>query len=293
MQGRTLQRLGVVLVESYGVEAAVISEFARLQMTETVYRLFLWETGTYEFEQRDVDPPLEGIDPIASEHILMEGVRMMDEWPEIRRRLPSYGVTFERAKPLPVANHPDIGPSERRAYELVEPGADLQSIIHQSRLGEFETSRAMLTLISSGFVRAVHERNVAAQAKAPKRRNYFGWLTKLRPTVILGRTIIYLVIGAAIVMVVRNFDVSWYGLSWSGVVRYRSTVAHKYVSEAQLRAIRRGLEVYRLAHGAYPDDLEALVKDQILNPRDLQFPFEQRYYYRRDGDQIRLLRPIY
>ena len=83
-QRRTLQRLGAVMVEMGIVDDATINEFATLQMTETVYRLFLWTTGTYEFEQTSVEPIAEGVQPIAAEHILLEGIRMIDEWPAIR-----------------------------------------------------------------------------------------------------------------------------------------------------------------------------------------------------------------
>ena len=57
-----------------------------LQTTETVYRLFHWKSGTYEFEPGDVEWDRETVTPLRAESVLMEGFRQVDEWPLVRRQ---------------------------------------------------------------------------------------------------------------------------------------------------------------------------------------------------------------
>ena len=87
IQKRTLRRLGDILVAEGYVSRPTFREMYQLQTTETLYRLFQWKDGTYEFEQQEVDFDADAIEPIRSENVLMEGFRMVDEWPMVRRTM--------------------------------------------------------------------------------------------------------------------------------------------------------------------------------------------------------------
>ncbi len=104
IQKRTLRRLGDILVELGYVQVESLRQMTGLQTTETVYRLFHWKSGTYAFEAGDVEWDPETVTPLRAESVLMEGYRQVDEWPLIRKRIPSMALTFERLKtPEPAA----------------------------------------------------------------------------------------------------------------------------------------------------------------------------------------------
>lgn len=288
IQGRTLQRLGGVLQEMGLADGDTIAEFARLQMTETVYRLFLWDSGTYEFEQTEVQPPADGIEPISADHILMEGVRMIDEWPRIRERITSYSAVVQQAKPLPLVADDELGPPEHRLHEILgEAPLDIQTLISRARIGEFETCRALLTLLQGGYVKEI----VTGKKALPTAKRE-GKLAQLGLGQVLARAAGYLVIAGLVLLMARAFDASWYGVPWRGAVRFQPTTAHRYVANARLTAIRRALEVYRLHNGRYPKTLQALIREEMLREHDLRFPFEHRYYYEVRGDGYELLPPV-
>src|ERR671931_1647708 len=61
-QRRTLMRLGDVLVSSGMMTREHFAAMVQLQTSETLYRLFSWKTGTYAFEQGEVDDdPAAGV----------------------------------------------------------------------------------------------------------------------------------------------------------------------------------------------------------------------------------------
>src|SRR5882672_7129679 len=99
-QQRTLKRLGDILVESGAVVKARLSQMMRLQTTETLYKLFGWKNGSYEFSQEEVDPAKSIFDPIRAESILLEGFRRMDEWPALKKKVPWAEGTFDAVKAL-------------------------------------------------------------------------------------------------------------------------------------------------------------------------------------------------
>src|SRR5262244_412982 len=112
MQKRTLQRIGDVLVSSRVVTPEKLAQMRQLQATETLYKLFSWKSGTYEFEPGEVELDAEPIRSLRAESVLMEGFRMVDEWPLVRKRITSYEMTFERLKEIPPATggqHDSLG----------------------------------------------------------------------------------------------------------------------------------------------------------------------------------------
>ncbi|MDQ7007723.1 MAG: DUF4388 domain-containing protein [Acidobacteriota bacterium] len=90
IQRETLQRLGHVLASQGWVDKDSLRHQLSLQITETIYDLFRWQDGEYDFQpNRRVEWDREFITPIACETLLMEGAQMVDEWPLIERTIPS------------------------------------------------------------------------------------------------------------------------------------------------------------------------------------------------------------
>src|SRR6266540_3104422 len=154
-QRRTLRRLGDLLIEMGLVSRAELREMSALQITETVYRLFAWKSGTYAFEPGAVEWDRETVTPLRAESVLMEGFRRVDEWPMVRRNITSPAMTFLRAERVPgTEGSPGdaLGANERRVLALAEPGRTVEAIVDVARLGEFETYKALLTLVNLGHI---------------------------------------------------------------------------------------------------------------------------------------------
>ncbi len=94
-QRKTLQRLGHILVRRGYISQDQLIDALRVQQLQVVYRLFRWHEGGYHFHSSDsVDYDEQHFTPINAETILMEGARMVDEWPLIERRIRSDQMVF-------------------------------------------------------------------------------------------------------------------------------------------------------------------------------------------------------
>ena len=82
IQRRTGRRLGEILLEATNISVDGLRDFAELQTTETVYKLFLWESGQYSFSQLESDEVNNRGVLISGEHILMEGFRSWMNGPD-------------------------------------------------------------------------------------------------------------------------------------------------------------------------------------------------------------------
>jgi hypothetical protein len=296
-QQRTLRRVGDILVDTGVVDRATLKDFARLQTTETIYRLFEWRAGTYEFTAQKVEYDEASYDPIRSENILMEGFRRVDEWPSVRRLIPSTAVTFRVLRPLPAetddagedldfdaafggesASAPPprrIGADERRVFPFVAPGRSVAAIVDQSRLGEFETCKALATLVTHGVVEVV-----APIATGPAPLTVVRSVLAAEAGAFAVRVAVFVVVAVLVGVLVRVGSRVEGGLLAMAHRVARPAVVTDQLGEAGLRRIRAALAVARLERGHHPERLDDLVDEGLLHARDLTFPFEAPYAYR-------------
>ncbi|HZA13791.1 MAG TPA: DUF4388 domain-containing protein [Myxococcaceae bacterium] len=311
-QRRTLKRLGDVLVSSGMMTREHFSRMMQLQSTETLYKLFGWKTGTYEFEQGEVDyDPAAGV-RIRAESVLMEGFRMVDEWPVIKKTITSYELTFEKARELPPPpeaepdadadidglddafaekteeRHGDfksVGPNERRVFEQIVPRRDVRRLIELSCLGEFETCKALLNLVNLGYARAIE----------PSGRGHAVGETSgvFRQAARSGsRVVLTALVLALLVAVATRVDVHAFNLA-SSPKSFADPAAQRVISRAQISRIEAALSVYEVERGELPERLEALVEVGILADTDVRYPWREKYYYRRtSGGGFVLLPPL-
>ncbi|NMO22022.1 DUF4388 domain-containing protein [Pyxidicoccus fallax] len=290
-QRRTLKRLGDVLVSSQAITAERFQSMVQLQATETIYRLFTWKDGTYEFIQEPVEPGSEAIRPLRAETVLMEGFRMVDEWPVIRKKIHRDDLAFERIKTLPQPRHDEeggelgsIGPSERRVYEEIALGRDLRKLVDICCLGEFETCKALFNLVKGEYVRAIHPEGTQAPAPGDQRL-----LARVAGTV--GRVMATMAVLAAAALVVSRG--AWAHPGGSPGSAFADPAAQRHVSKAQRVRIEAALEVFRLERGELPESLDSLVQAGLLSPEELRYPWREEYYYRRlAARQFVLLPPL-
>ncbi len=316
------RRIGDVLVESGLIDRATLAAFYRLQTHETIYQLFLWTSGNYEFNAEEVTL-FEDEEPLRSENVLMEGFRQVDEWPSIRKQITSYGLRFEILVDLDAISNSDggggsddddfdldaafgelggdggssdprlqgVGEKERRVFQLVTPDRDVQKIIDLSRLGEFETCKALTTLMTNGIIRATE----ISESGSSRAAALGGGITAGRAAGIGGsifRLALLVVLGAGVFVGAEQlgYDANLWATGESQ--GYQSQALERQLSRARIEVIRRGLEVYRARYGRYPESLQTLVQTELVSARDLKFPWSQAYYYERDEGGYRLLRPL-
>jgi len=68
----------------------------RIAMEDLILSLFFWNQGDYYFESRKM-PFLSGdsICSLSMEYLMLEGVRQLDEWPDVIRKFPNEKLIFK------------------------------------------------------------------------------------------------------------------------------------------------------------------------------------------------------
>ncbi|HKO02124.1 MAG TPA: DUF4388 domain-containing protein, partial [Thermoanaerobaculia bacterium] len=198
IQKETLQRLGFILTHYGIISADALKQAIQLQILQIVYRLFRWKDGDYHFSQETtIEYDRDNVVPITAESILMEGARMMDEWPIIEKRIRSHDMVFRKKltdqeivvvgaddadeidfapdattarkrKNALVSDKIRISEEEKAIYDMVDGTQTVGDIIEISRFSEFDTNKALYELLTRDLIEEVRgQRAVAVVEAAP------------------------------------------------------------------------------------------------------------------------------
>lgn len=150
--------VGVILVGDGAVSEDDLRRALQLKVGETIYDLFLWPEGQFEFKDGELPKP-PGISvglPVMG--VIMEGARRIDEWSRIRTVFPSAGTSFKLPKGVP-ADVTDR--EERRFLDLASAGRTLDAIALEMRHSEFETAARAFDLHQRGLLAVARVQDTA------------------------------------------------------------------------------------------------------------------------------------
>ncbi|NIM00065.1 MAG: DUF4388 domain-containing protein, partial [Acidobacteria bacterium] len=273
IQKKTLQRLGFILVKNDFINEEELVEALRVQSLQIVYRLFRWRSGKYSFiGSDDLDYDQKHFTPISAETILMEGARMIDEWPIIERRIRSDDMVVRLSElgeqldllagPAATADEEfdfifdkqaeeeasepeekedcgiEVSEDERQILRLVDGSRTVLEINDHANMGEFDTYRLLADLMNRKLIEEVKRPNAATVARTPRR------LPEKVFHLVLGLTMT-LFVAAALSTLPNN---SW--TPWQVALEDPSTdTLHRLASRQRLERIETALEIFYLDKG--------------------------------------------
>lgn len=149
------KRIGELLVEQGALTREELHQYVRRQIEEAVYFLFTWMQGTFNFEA-DVHPEEQDLlVSINPESLLLEGARRMDEWNLVEKKIPTFDLVFEVDQSRLSTSEAELTEEQRTVLDLIDGQRDVQVIIDESGLVEFEVGKALYGLLTAGFVQRV------------------------------------------------------------------------------------------------------------------------------------------
>lgn len=306
IQGQTLQRLGFILLKNGFCSAEDLRRGLDTQIRKITFGLFRWADGDYVFDaQERVDYDREFVVPVSVESLLLEGARMMDEWPIIEKVVCTQGLVFQRvpvSQPVVQAEEheepEEIGDASlaRRAkeeqdgpikisrqewpiYELVDGRRSVEAIIERTFLSDFDGCKAFYDLVSRGLIGEVRPVLMGSPSlgamtgelrRIRKRQSPFSLLNVLGGIALLA----LLVAG-------------WSAQSWNPVNLWtfparRIPIVESFGKSLSLLRIRRlseAVDTFYLGKGKFPEALEDLENGRLVGAKDTRDPWGRSFRY--------------
>lgn len=149
---RTDTDVGKIFLRKGMVYFAVINDLDEVPPMKSVFRMLTWQTGLF-----DLEPPDEREYPneinMGVQEILMEGLRQLDEFNELRAELPDLDARVSLATPLskPLRS---LSPEELDMVELVLNYGHLETILNKAKATDLDTVQGLIKLLKGGIIRA-------------------------------------------------------------------------------------------------------------------------------------------
>ncbi len=301
IQRETLQRLGFILTHYGIISQESLRDAIQLQMMQIVYRLFRWKDGDYHFSQETtIEYDRDNVVPITAESILMEGARMIDEWPIIEKRVRSYdmvfrkkltdqeivvvgageadeidfdGETTRRGRRASLSDKIRISQEEKSIYDLVDGTMTVSDIVEVSRLSEFDTNKALYELLTRDLIEEVRGASAAAVVAQATPVDE----TEVAETPVPLPLVVILVVVAIVSLVtsIRNPLNTLTPVS-GGISPVRN--ARKAISMQRIEMIGLAVDKFNDTHGQLPFELKELTPEYV-DESLLRDPWGNTYKY--------------
>ena len=302
VQKQTLQRLGHILASSSAITTRDLRDALSVQVSQIVFRVFRWREGRYQFNAADsVDYDRENFVPMSADFILMEGIRMVDEWPIIEKKIPSFDMVF---RPVIDPSQIEVGEGadsegsgsagrvaasstgkirlagdEERVFRKVDGVRTVQGIIDATGSGEFEVCRTLFDFLNRNLI-STAGRGAAAEAEEAEAEGTGSAL----PGYAVATLVSALALAGLLVQHRAPFAVT--GLD--SVLPGTYDVVKDGVLRSRLARLERAIEAWRATHGRPPTSLDELVPAGLVEPEYLVDPWARRIRYEADASGYRL-----
>ena len=292
VQKQTLQRLGHILASGSAITTKDLRDALHVQVGQIVFRVFRWRDGRYQFAPAEaVDYDRENFVPMSTDFILMEGIRMVDEWPIIEKKIPSFDIVFRPVVDpslieVGAGGSPDgsaserrvasatgrirLAPEEERVFRKVDGVRTVQAIIDGTGAGEFEVCRTLFDFLNRNLI------GPAGSGTAPSLEES---TAESAASAVPGYVVAGLVLALALagLVVQRRSPFAVTGLA-PALDRSHAALLEG-ATRSRLARLERAVEAWRATHGAPPAALEDLARAGLVDRSYLLDPFGRPFHY--------------
>jgi Domain of unknown function (DUF4388) len=251
-QDESLEPLADVLLQSRAISSELLTQISKLVTHDTIFELFLWDDGRFEFRAENV--AVSDLDePVNAEMFLLDALRMRDEWANVVSDLPDLSSTASAAADLEGfrQRRADLmeqsgldGDDLEKLFNLVNGRIAIRRVIDLSRLGTFRGGRGVVALLRGGLLnieaREEPEPDEERDEPKPERGPMFAGLVALAVAAL---------VAVGVAALPERFDP-------------RLPLPSAGLEGARLRAgseaLRAALEAHLWLEGSYPETLESL-----------------------------------
>lgn len=132
---------------------ALINDLTEVPPLKSIFRMLTWDKGSFE-----LDPPDERTWPnemdMSVQEVLMEGLRQLDEFEELRSQLPPPHSRLALVTPLVTVKLRDLKPPDLDVLQLILNYGSLDAVMNKSLATDLETVQGVLRLLKSKYITA-------------------------------------------------------------------------------------------------------------------------------------------
>jgi hypothetical protein len=141
--GKIYMRKGVIYYAS-------INDLDDVPPMKSIFRMLTWQKGMFDLDPDEREFPNEM--NLSVQEVLMEGLRQLDEFNEIRGELPDLNTRLILSQPI-IPPIRELKPEELDILQLAHNYGHLETVLNKSLATDLETVQVVLKLIKGSYLR--------------------------------------------------------------------------------------------------------------------------------------------
>lgn len=142
--------VGRIYLDKGSIAHVTLNDDPEIAPTKAIFRLLAWQSGTFDLESGDSDPPPSNLQMNVQE-VLMESFRQLDELNAMIERLPSRSAGIAIPSPL-TSRLRDLSPDELDVFQIALHAPRLGTVLDRSPKSDLETAQLLQQLLEKGFL---------------------------------------------------------------------------------------------------------------------------------------------
>lgn len=147
-----------------------IENFLSSRVRECVYDIFKWDGGEYSFIEEQLESAREVLITLNTENLILEGARRIDEWSNIKNKVPSEHSVFHICSKNQNDQGMNLKPKEWEILSLIDGLRSVSEITEAVGEELFTTSKLIYGLVVMSVIELVEDERETGQGGTPHRR---------------------------------------------------------------------------------------------------------------------------
>ena len=150
------RRLGQILVDEGYVEAPVLEEYIREQISDALFDLMRWEEGDLRFDSDELRSEVDLGLTVTIEAVLADSGRRLDLWNKIKDKIPSMDTRFAMsANPGQKPADIHLKPREWMLLCFLHGSRSVRELVELTGYNDFETAKVLYGMYAGGLIEKV------------------------------------------------------------------------------------------------------------------------------------------
>ena len=141
---------GQIFLRKGQIYYATVDDSYDMNPRKAAYRLLTWDRGTFELDSAEEKTFLDEVKD-STEGLLMEGMRLLDEFKRVEDDLPARTAQLIIPQPL-TAPLTALKPEQLEIFQIVLNDDNLQAVLDRSKLSDADAAVALIELIKKDYV---------------------------------------------------------------------------------------------------------------------------------------------
>jgi hypothetical protein len=148
---RTDDDIGKIYLRKGAIYFASINDLDDVPPMKSIFRMLTWQKGIFDLEPPDERTFPNEID-LSVQEVLMEGLRQLDEFNEMRAELPELNTRLVLTTPM-IPPLRELKPEELDVLQLCHNYGHLETVLNKSQATDLETVQVILRLLKGLYIR--------------------------------------------------------------------------------------------------------------------------------------------